>query len=107
MRRNIKSTEDYTQSCTVCKNDAKDETDNILLCDKCDNGKCNVIRSVLILYINFVIGFHLSCLSPPLTAVPSGFWFCNSCKEKLEEGVSDDIVIRLNEQWLTACLAQE
>jgi hypothetical protein len=49
-------------TCTVCGS-AEDEPgrNDILLCDACD------------------AGYHMSCLQPPLEAVPSGDWFCARC----------------------------
>ncbi|KAG9133981.1 hypothetical protein Leryth_004685 [Lithospermum erythrorhizon] len=35
--------------------------DELLLCDKCDNG------------------FHLFCLKPVLVSIPKGSWFCKAC----------------------------
>ncbi|PRP76192.1 bromodomain adjacent to zinc finger domain protein 1A-like [Planoprotostelium fungivorum] len=57
---------DY-DGCQVCR-----ETKNankIVLCDGCDQG------------------YHLYCLRPPLTRVPKGKWYCNTCKnkQKIEE----------------------
>ena len=52
--------EDYNRvRCEGCKK-AKDDK-RMLLCDRCDSG------------------WHVYCLSPPLTAVPSGDWFCSAC----------------------------
>ncbi|GLE10208.1 hypothetical protein PINS_up022233 [Pythium insidiosum] len=45
--------------CTVCK--TSEDEGNILMCDTCD------------------AEYHLYCLSPPLTAVPEGDWFCPTC----------------------------
>ncbi|KAL0571375.1 hypothetical protein V5O48_010591 [Marasmius crinis-equi] len=46
-------------ACVACKKDSGDP----LECDKCDNP------------------YHLSCLNPPLSAVPEGEWFCPKCVE--------------------------
>ena len=43
--------------CTICK-----ESGELLLCDT-----CNLV-------------YHMSCLDPPLTAVPPGMWLCPKCK---------------------------
>lgn len=47
--------------CELCKGGHME--DQILLCDRCD------------------LGFHLFCLSPPLSAVPEGEWVCPLCKK--------------------------
>ncbi|XP_072931393.1 E3 ubiquitin-protein ligase UHRF1-like [Epargyreus clarus] len=46
--------------CYLCS--GKEDDGSILLCDECNNG------------------FHMKCLSPPLTQVPEGDWYCPSCK---------------------------
>ena len=47
-------------ACEVCGRDDDDES--MLLCDGCN------------------LGFHLLCLTPPLSRVPdTPLWFCNSC----------------------------
>ena len=43
--------------CAICK-----ESGELLLCDT-----CNLV-------------YHMSCLDPPLTAVPPGMWLCPKCK---------------------------
>ncbi|KAK4842027.1 hypothetical protein QYF36_014509 [Acer negundo] len=45
--------------CKVCGIDKDD--DNVLLCDTCDSG------------------YHTYCLTPPLSRVPEGNWYCPSC----------------------------
>ena len=45
--------------CEVCARG--EDNGNMLLCDRCS------------------CGFHTYCLSPPLTAVPAGEWFCALC----------------------------
>ena len=47
------------KDCTICKQSSDDSS--LLLCDSCDRG------------------FHLFCLTPPLTTPPSGNWVCNDC----------------------------
>ncbi|WOL18229.1 lysine-specific demethylase 5B [Canna indica] len=47
------------QICEQCKSGLHGEV--MLLCDRCDKG------------------WHLYCLSPPLTSVPSGNWYCLEC----------------------------
>ncbi|KAF8075359.1 regulator of chromosome condensation 1/beta-lactamase-inhibitor protein II [Lyophyllum atratum] len=46
--------------CVVCKTE-RGEDDSPLECDKCDSP------------------YHLGCLTPPLSAVPPGEWFCVAC----------------------------
>ncbi|ODV69578.1 JmjC-domain-containing protein [Hyphopichia burtonii NRRL Y-1933] len=51
--------EDDSANCLVCgKNNLPTTT---LLCDNCNNP------------------FHMRCLSPPLTSIPSGTWYCDKC----------------------------
>eukprot|EP00053_Salpingoeca_punica_P021074 m.212609 g.212609 ORF g.212609 m.212609 type:complete len:1242 (-) comp20970_c0_seq1:141-3866(-) len=45
--------------CKICHKAGM--ADKMLLCDKCDDG------------------YHMYCLNPPLTTVPSGQWFCQRC----------------------------
>ncbi|KAG0168879.1 hypothetical protein DFQ30_004217 [Apophysomyces sp. BC1015] len=47
------------QACEICHNG--DNEEQILLCDGCDRG------------------YHMNCLTPPLTAVPKTDWFCVKC----------------------------
>ncbi|KAG8732779.1 hypothetical protein FRC11_011022 [Ceratobasidium sp. 423] len=46
-------------TCELCLKGDRDT--EMLLCDGCDEG------------------FHMSCLDPPLNAVPKGSWFCHTC----------------------------
>jgi PHD-finger len=46
-----------TQWCSVC-----DDGGDLIICDECD------------------LSYHLKCLSPPLTQIPKGEWYCPSCK---------------------------
>lgn len=46
--------------CTVCGNSEND--DKLLFCDDCDRG------------------YHVYCLTPPLTEAPEGDWRCDLCK---------------------------
>eukprot|EP00092_Neocalanus_flemingeri_P010571 GFUD01011387.1.p1 GENE.GFUD01011387.1~~GFUD01011387.1.p1 ORF type:complete len:1574 (+),score=621.92 GFUD01011387.1:101-4822(+) len=48
--------------CKICRR--KTDSDNMLLCDSCDNGH------------------HIYCLKPKLKKIPSGDWFCPECKPK-------------------------
>lgn len=66
----------YPVNCTKCKDDknrkckecgcricaGKESCDRMILCDECD------------------YGYHTSCLSPPLEAIPEGDWYCPDCK---------------------------
>ncbi|XP_058466238.1 PHD and RING finger domain-containing protein 1 [Malaya genurostris] len=45
--------------CEVCRR--PDREDTMLLCDSCN------------------LGYHMECLDPPLTEVPSGSWYCDCC----------------------------
>ena len=51
--------EDDPTYCAVCGR--CDREDRLLLCDGCD------------------AGYHLDCLTPPLTDVPVDEWFCPRC----------------------------
>eukprot|EP00271_Cylindrocystis_brebissonii_P017526 TRINITY_DN4596_c1_g1_i1.p1 TRINITY_DN4596_c1_g1~~TRINITY_DN4596_c1_g1_i1.p1 ORF type:complete len:2735 (-),score=484.18 TRINITY_DN4596_c1_g1_i1:871-9075(-) len=59
MKRNAGSTSKREQKCKQCQGESHE--DAMLFCDKCDRG------------------WHLYCLSPPLTAVPKGSWYCFDC----------------------------
>eukprot|EP00047_Mylnosiga_fluctuans_P014812 m.41349 g.41349 ORF g.41349 m.41349 type:complete len:566 (-) comp5664_c0_seq1:202-1899(-) len=53
------------KECSVCKSPKRPE--QLLFCDGCDGGT------------------HMDCLTPPLSAAPSGSWFCPICKvEKVD-----------------------
>ncbi|KAG8237150.1 hypothetical protein J437_LFUL011199, partial [Ladona fulva] len=52
-------------SCQKCGQ--HDHPEWILLCDKCD------------------MGWHCSCLRPPLFLIPEGDWFCPPCEHKKRE----------------------
>ncbi|KDQ08859.1 hypothetical protein BOTBODRAFT_148481 [Botryobasidium botryosum FD-172 SS1] len=47
------------ETCEICK--ISNRGPEMLLCDGCD------------------CGFHMFCLDPPLTAIPRGQWFCDTC----------------------------
>ncbi|XP_021706346.1 PHD and RING finger domain-containing protein 1 [Aedes aegypti] len=46
-------------NCEVCRR--PDREDSMLLCDSCN------------------LGYHMDCLNPPLTEIPSGSWYCDCC----------------------------
>ncbi|XP_065904342.1 E3 ubiquitin-protein ligase UHRF1-like [Dysidea avara] len=51
----------YYCHCRIC--DSKDDAENTLLCDECDNA------------------YHMQCLDPPVTSLPTDEqWFCPDCK---------------------------
>ncbi|VDM31325.1 unnamed protein product [Hydatigera taeniaeformis] len=54
--------------CRICRRNKDD--DSLLLCDGCNSG------------------FHLYCLRPPLHSIPSGDWFCVSCKPPSYSGAA-------------------
>ncbi|KAJ2780313.1 hypothetical protein GGI15_003585 [Coemansia interrupta] len=47
------------EQCEVCRSGENDE--KMLICDGCDRG------------------FHMYCLSPPLSTIPTNDWYCNAC----------------------------
>lgn len=49
---------EHEDDCVVCN-----QTGEVLMCDTC------------------ILVYHLKCLSPPLTKVPSGMWMCPKCQE--------------------------
>lgn len=49
---------DFTH-CELCSR--SDREDIMLLCDGCD------------------AGYHMDCLTPPLTEIPEGSWYCDNC----------------------------
>ncbi|KAK0215160.1 regulator of chromosome condensation 1/beta-lactamase-inhibitor protein II [Armillaria fumosa] len=49
---------EVSDACLICR---KEDEEEALECDKCDNP------------------YHLLCLTPPLTTVPEGEWFCPEC----------------------------
>lgn len=56
--------EDVT-NCEICNR--PDREDIMLLCDHCNNG------------------YHMDCLSPPLSEIPEGSWYCDNCVDSEEE----------------------
>ncbi|XP_017891617.1 bromodomain adjacent to zinc finger domain protein 1A isoform X2 [Ceratina calcarata] len=71
--------------CRICWR--RRDGDKMLLCDGCNNGH------------------HLYCLTPKLTSVPTGDWYCKSCKpskkrkdkvkkrKKFEDDLDDEIIL--------------
>eukprot|EP01119_Soliformovum_irregulare_P013651 TRINITY_DN365_c2_g1_i5.p1 TRINITY_DN365_c2_g1~~TRINITY_DN365_c2_g1_i5.p1 ORF type:complete len:802 (-),score=223.32 TRINITY_DN365_c2_g1_i5:464-2869(-) len=54
----------YAKGCDLCA--GMEDEEHMLLCDSCDKG------------------FHMYCLNPPLSSVPTGDWICQSCQPTLE-----------------------
>ncbi|XP_033127770.1 zinc finger protein ubi-d4-like isoform X1 [Anneissia japonica] len=54
------------KSCTLCG--TSDNDDQLLFCDDCDRG------------------YHMYCLSPPMSAPPEGNWSCSLCLQQEKEG---------------------
>lgn len=52
--------DNHDEVCEICR-----ESGELLLCDT-----CNLV-------------YHMSCLDPPLTAVPPGMWLCPKCKVRI------------------------
>lgn len=63
--------EDEITNCEVCSR--PDREDVMLLCDHCNQG------------------YHMDCLSPPLTEVPDGSWYCDNCVDSQEEEEDEDL----------------
>jgi len=51
---------EHSDDCLVCRKDEGEENSPII-CEKCDNA------------------YHLKCIKPPLSSIPDGEWFCDSC----------------------------
>ena len=56
-------------ACEICS--SPDDEDSMLLCGKCEKG------------------FHMACLSPPLSALPEEEWLCEDCWQQLP---ADDVL---------------
>nr|CAB3264831.1 PHD finger protein 21A [Phallusia mammillata] len=52
----------HEDHCAVCN-----ETGKLLMCDTC----------------SFV--YHMDCLDPPLKVVPTGMWYCDTCRKKFSD----------------------
>jgi len=48
--------------CEICHQ--SDREDRMLLCDDCDRG------------------YHMECLTPPITTVPIEEWYCSGCTQR-------------------------
>lgn len=59
--------------CEICQQ--CDREDRMLLCDGCD------------------LGYHLECLTPPMTEVPMDEWFCPECSQNSQNDA--EVVMRL------------
>lgn len=57
--------------CEICSQG--DREDRMLLCDDCN------------------LGYHMDCLNPPLTEVPTGSWYCDNCFASELSSGEDDI----------------
>ena len=53
----VSQDDNHDEVCEICR-----ESGELLLCDT-----CNLV-------------YHMTCLDPPLTAVPPGMWLCPKCK---------------------------
>jgi hypothetical protein len=61
----LKATAAFDAACEICG--AAEREAEMILCDDCDGG------------------YHMDCLSPKLTALPEGAWYCPSCDLKRKE----------------------
>lgn len=61
--------EDVT-NCEICGR--PDREDVMLLCDQCNQG------------------YHMDCLSEPLTEIPEGSWYCDNCVDSEDEEEDDE-----------------
>lgn len=75
------SEEEEDAPCEVCGETGDD--DKAILCEICDGA------------------FHMYCLTPPLTSIPEGDWFCDTCvpqdkevknEEAEEENVENEVL---------------
>ncbi|XP_013397339.1 zinc finger protein ubi-d4 [Lingula anatina] len=68
----IVSVKKYPWQCIECKScglcGTSDNDDQLLFCDDCDRG------------------YHMYCLSPPLSEPPEGSWSCHLCIEEFHAG---------------------
>ncbi|CAM4551426.1 unnamed protein product [Leuciscus chuanchicus] len=61
------------KSCSLCGTSEND--DQLLFCDDCDRG------------------YHMYCLSPPMSEPPEGSWSCHLCLRQLKEKASAYITL--------------
>ncbi|KAG8547032.1 hypothetical protein GDO81_029296 [Engystomops pustulosus] len=61
------------KSCILCGTSEND--DQLLFCDDCDRG------------------YHMYCLSPPMSEPPEGSWSCHLCLRQLKEKASAYITL--------------
>lgn len=76
------------EPCTICKD--PDAHDNMVICDGCDRM------------------FHLRCLMPPQSTVPSGSWLCPACQlashsDNLQELFDENTPLSLHDHDPYAC----
>eukprot|EP00742_Colponemidia_sp_Colp-10_P008067 GILJ01008705.1.p1 GENE.GILJ01008705.1~~GILJ01008705.1.p1 ORF type:complete len:404 (-),score=75.78 GILJ01008705.1:593-1639(-) len=58
--------------CVVC--DKRNDEDKMVLCDRCDKG------------------YHIFCLTPPLSTIPeTEHWYCKACEKKLRAAEEWDV----------------
>lgn len=67
--------------CHMCL--GKQDSDHLLICDGCNNQ------------------FHTYCMTPPLTKVPVGDWFCARCVEVAEEKETAEVSANLEPKVAT------
>lgn len=70
--------DDDSTPCEVCRN--TDREDTMLLCDGCNRG------------------YHMSCLTPPLTEIPQNSWYCDYCFASENSSSNEEEVGYLIEQ---------
>lgn len=64
--------------CHICG--GKNEWDKIILCDECD------------------LGYHTTCLSPPVETIPDDDWYCPTCKTDDSEIVKAGEKLKLSKK---------
>ena len=67
--------------CKICKTENAETDDQLLLCDKCDQG------------------YHTFCIDPPLTSIPTDDkWFCSPCMKKKRKSSKETALIEPRQQ---------